>query len=324
MKIAVWIDKNAALKAGSDIHGWVTLDIPAAQIPDPVRDVLVKNLEYMNTNEAPKNADYVVRWSFKVMIEGGISVGSVRINGPAIPTAESVLSALSTVPALIAAEIEKREAKKAAELADARQRVLDYIAAPLSDRIGRSVTRGSDVPSDLHSAFSAALAEVEAERARIKAAREAAEKQAENEKRAQLQAAVDALSPQDSDRFRDGKMPAREVIDLITAAAMKPIEDAGMEWEQQDVYLTTTDCSCDSDFFRRTDDDITHASREEYAELAKARTLLGIDGDNGLGREVSRCSDCDARAEAVYARLEFPAPQFPAVEVRVQVVLSRS
>jgi len=113
MRIAIYVEKNAAMLAGHDRHGWMIVDVPAAAFSDAQRAILATTTNNSFRTSAVSGQDYTLDYD-------------------ALAVAEATPA---TVIATLDAMIQQRAAKCAEYAATLEQAITRYAALPLADRV---------------------------------------------------------------------------------------------------------------------------------------------------------------------------------------------
>lgn len=210
MKLSFYVDPAAALRAGSDLVGRQTLDIPASEIPADLRDWIAQ--------------------------EGHSEQESIKL--PSLPgviaTPESVLAALREHREKLLAERAEQERAIREDAVRYRSELEAWIAAG-EDVVDMPYWRHATVPEDLRGILVDAKREQKRRQA-LKREREAAAERAQKEfdaamharKSAQLTEVVERRgSDTQKARWKEGLMPRAEAIQLAWEEQVEPIKQAG-------------------------------------------------------------------------------------------------
>lgn len=294
MKIALWVDKEAALRSGRDEHGWVVVDIPAAEISENDRDTITSHKGL--TSRVNDKADF--------LLEGKGYVQAYQIS---VANRETLHLACEA----IREEDAKREAEEAAQrqerIAESIKRLRAYLANPEDEYAPWTPAQVGDNSEELNQLY-AQVAEVrhkleakwKAEAEERERVAEVQKKLAEERKTEQLRALVERLGTDNQKaRLAEGLLPASEGWGLLEAEEEKRLE--GFAFVEESAYLVQAEIDCKAEYScegecDRDTDKIEKLSAAEYDNLAKLRKALPADAEIELFRDTVKCS-CGAASD---------------------------
>jgi len=312
MRICVVVSKNAALKAGKDVHGPQLVVIPAANIPSELR-------EYLRQPADPKEFDFVVPRDLDV----------------SEATFETAIAQLEHARKLDEESKVWAEQSRKEKLAEDVQKITEWLKLPREN--WKSWRGGIDTPylncenasgantQDV-SNYQEYVAECKRRRAIIEkdeAEYEERAKRAKEEHEAKEAARAEAKHDQLSEvvqkygsdtqkaRWDEDLMPVSEAIALLDAFESKPLVDTGLRVEDRNTQLGDDDDLehdeyCDGEA-KAIDSEKSTLNDEQYLNLAKVkRAMDGKYATFTILQEELMCKRCECKhVKTVFVKVEW-------------------
>jgi len=317
MKIGLDVNVKKALEMGRDLHGRVVIDVPAAEIPAELRGLLQPSSRDGEDLRLP----YRVRVNEgSVEYDGGYSGGEINYPEIGEATLDTLIAQLryaQEAPARVEAECREKTLQVLRE----RSTHSSYgkIEPWWPDNPTREIVESpeakawiAELEAENDRREQAAREEREQDEAR-KTAREAEQAAREARKLAQLTAIVQELGTEvQRQKWADGFMAGREVIDLFFADQVGHLVAAGIAAAQPSEYVGdpdeiehSPDCGDDGGESEYSAEDIAleRLSDESYEKLRQIREILKDKNATVKPmREVITCDRCAAKIKTAFFR----------------------
>lgn len=311
MRICVVVSKDAALKAGKDVHGPQLVVIPAANIPSELR-------AYLRQPSDPKEFDFVVPRDLDV----------------SEATFETAIAQLEHARKLDEESKVRAEQSRKKNIAEDVQKIAEWLKLPRENwkhyltlnTPYLNCEHASGVNTQDVSNYQEYVAECERRRAILKkeeeehkelSARATAEQEAKEAARAeakhnQLSEVVKKYgSDTQKARWDEDLMPVSEAITLLDAFESKPLVDTGLRVEDRNQQLGDDDDLEHNEYCegetKALDYEKSTLNDEQYLNLAKVkRAMDGKYATFTILQEELMCKRCECKhVKTVFVKVEW-------------------